>query len=253
MAVKLEKWYLDFYGMDVMAWGYCFGHPRLADGTFIHTSIIMEAGFDEKSGVFCMRTMSGNQYELELGCIDIQPEMIGKTGECLEKLNIPTGCLDGAEVLVKEKEGKELAEADGLTEDGDLFLQVAGNNVVKAFFKHGGRLYPLRVQCHVGMFQDSVLLIEHGIVDYRYFPEPFGMRTYHMSDTIKRLAVGNIGSCKACLDGKVYFPGTVEKVTVTGDYCQEGLFSPDMVNGKGLMRDLLDGLAKELGWEAEDV
>lgn len=253
MAVKLEKWYLDFYGSDVLAWGYCFGHPRLADGTFIHTSIVMKAESEEVSKVLRLRTMSGNLYELELGYIDIQPEVIGKTEECLERLNIPREYLSGAIVSVKEKKRKELAWADRLTEDGDLFLQVAGNNVVKAFFKHEGRAHPLMVDCHVGMVQDSMLVHKSGMVDFRYFPEPLGMKTYHMSDTIKRLVVENIGSCRERLDGKVYLPGTVEKVTVTKDYYREGLLSPDMVNGKSLMDGLMDELVKELGWEAGDV
>ena len=39
--IKLKNWYLTEYSpMHYLAWGICFGHPNLQDGTLIHTSAI---------------------------------------------------------------------------------------------------------------------------------------------------------------------------------------------------------------------
>lgn len=239
-------WHIDSWGDCLVAHGICLGHPKLADGTYINTSVVVKAELDEGAYKLRFLTKTGNHYEAELGYIDIFPENLEKTRGSFGKMNIPKECLDGVEVLVRERKEKELKEADALTEEGDLLLKVSGNSVISAYFKQeGGKIHPLAAQCHVGMFQDSILLRKCGIVDYRYFPYPFGMETYHMSSTIKRLAVWNIGTCTAVLDKRGYPPGKVEKVEITKDYYQEGLFSPDMVDGKSLMAELLEGLGKE--------
>ena len=64
------------------------------------------------------------------------------------------------------------------------------------------------------------------------------VNTYHMSDSIKRLVVNNIGSKPVTIDKKVYESGTTI-TCVTEENHPEGLVSPDAFNGKSWMTDFV--------------
>lgn len=64
------------------------------------------------------------------------------------------------------------------------------------------------------------------------------VNTYHMSDSIKRLIVNNIGSRPVTIDNVVYKHG-INVTLVTEENHPEGLFSPDVFNGKGLFSNFI--------------
>lgn len=89
------------------------------------------------------------------------------------------------------------------------------------------------------MFKDSYLYQLSGVVDFRHYEFIYGsVSTYHMSDSIKRLVVNNIGSRPVTIDNVVYKHG-VTVTCVTEENHPEGLISPDVFNGKGLFSDFI--------------
>lgn len=242
MQIRLLKWALEPYGKDgqVRAAGNCFGHQKFCDGTFVHTSIVMESWIGDGGDVLCLRTESGSQYGLLLEDMDVNRAVVRQTKECAGGLHLPDGFLDRAKAMVEGKEARTLAYADAQTEDGDLFLQVSGGGVLRAYFKKDGKACPLAVDCHVGMFQDSVLVRKYGLADYRYFPYPCRLETYHASSGIKRLVIENVGKETVEVDCKRYLPGVVERTAMTRESYQEGLLSPDCVDGKCMLSDLFN-------------
>ena len=94
----------------------------------------------------------------------------------------------------------------------------------------------------MGMFKDSYLYQLSGIVDFRHYEFIGGsVNTYHMSDSIKRLVVNNIGSRPVTIDNVVYKHG-VTVTCVTEENHPEGLISPDAFNGKSLLSDFMEGV-----------
>lgn len=137
MQIRLLKWALEPYGRDcqVRASGSCFGHLNFYDGTFVRTSMIMESWIADGGDALCLRTESGSRYGLLLEDMDVNRAVIGQTKECAGALHLPDGFLDRAQAMVEEKEARTLAYADAQTEDSDLFLQVSGGDVMRAYFK----------------------------------------------------------------------------------------------------------------------
>lgn len=236
--VKLKNWYLTEYSpIFFLAWGNCFGHPSLQDGLLIHTSPIEQIEADIPNERLIVHTRSGNEYELKFECICISSEELKKTKAILKEFNVCTDFLSNAKVLVANRKKRELSIADSLIENGDLLLEVADNNVYMGYFKNKDKVYCIEPYCHSGMFQDSIIINKTGVVDYRYFPYYYSMQTYHISDNIKRLVIKNIGSKVVTLDNREYQPDTVTTVCVNEDYYQEGLISPDVVNGKNVFTE----------------
>lgn len=240
MPISLVRWALEPCGGNgrVRASGRCFGHLNFFDGTYVHTSMVMEAWAGEGGETLFLRTKSGSVYGLALEEMDVEAKALGRTKECAGALHLTGGFFDRAEAAVMEKEKRLLAYADAQTEDGDLFLQVSGGNVLRAYFKKSGRVFPLEIDCHVGMFQDSMLVRKYGLADYRCFPYPCRMETYHASNGIKRLVIENIGKETVEIDRKQYLPGVVEKTAMARESDQEGVLSPDCVDGKCMLSDL---------------
>lgn len=62
--------------------------------------------------------------------------------------------------------------------------------------------------CHGGMFVDSYIYRQSGIVDFRHYQ--FGYRffeTYYMSDSIKRVVVNNVSGVVMRIDNEEYKTG----------------------------------------------
>lgn len=236
--VQLKDWYLSEYSpMHYLAWGGCFGHSRIQNGLLTHTSSIVTIDEDIPNERLIVHTRSGNEYELKFECICLSSNELENTEAILKEFNVCTDFLSKVEVLVANRKKMELSIADSLIKNGDLLLEVTANNVYLGYFKDKNRVYCIEPYCHSGMFQDSVLIKKAGVVDYRYFPYGCMMETYHISDNIKRLVIKNIGSTVVTLDKREYQPDTVTTVCITKDYYQEGLISPDLVNGKNVFTE----------------
>lgn len=232
--MKLEKWHLE-KGTFTVAWGVVYGHDRIADGILIHTSPVVSIDLDAENKRLEVKTETGNLYDLAFEDIEDEPISFEDTKDSLKRFDISTDFLNEAKILAEEKQHRELLRADSMMVDGDLLLEAAGAEVVRAYFKKEGKVHLLRISYHSGMFQDSVIIQKSGVADFRYFPQLDSMETYHISDGIKRLAIKNIGNSNIVLDNRIYAPDTLNYVCTVGYSYSEGLFSPDCVNGKSVL------------------
>lgn len=229
--VNLSRWRYDGH----MLWGMCQGHEKLADGTYIHTSPVTKIELcDEGLDVF---THSGTHYRCKTE--EISLDFLKETKMCLEKKEVNTAFLDNAAELVKKIEEEKFAEVKKLLKENDLYLEFLGVNLNHAYFKKNGVLIPLTVACHVGMFQDSYLIREPGVVDVRYFDQMFGVDFYHVSDHINNFHFKHVGeypfSVSGIGDGLKFEKDDTEIKTIKPVNCKEGLISPDCVNGKSAL------------------
>lgn len=235
--ISLREWYLESFGNSNILWGIVSGHPKLEDGMFVHTSLIQQTVMDADNKCLQFVTASGSNYAVAFDDIDYNPESVEKTKACLQKLNISASFIEESVVLSKRKERAFKKSLASELLNGDLYLELSECSIVRAYFKYNDEVLRLYGRCHSGMFTDSYLYTKGGIVDFRHFQ--FGWRsvnTYHISDTIQRLVVNNISGVVMNIDNREYPVG--KNITcVTKDNHEEGLMSPDVVNGKSLFYD----------------
>lgn len=233
----LRNWSIRCFGDYFSLSGFCDNHPSLGRGALVYTSEIEQLSLKEEDKSLEFVTASGSIYESSLDEIDYRKEVLEKTRAYLCEMNISASLVDEAVVLAKRKERAFKKSLAGELLNGDLYLEVGECFIVRAYFKYNGEVLRLYGRCHSGIFKDSYLYTKGGIVDFRHYQ--FGWRsvnTYHISDTIQRLAVNNISGDVVYIDGKEYPVG--QTITcVTKENHQEGLISPDVVNGKSLFAD----------------
>lgn len=241
--IKLTQWYLtehllkDTKEKCYVAHGVVSGHPKLADGDFINTSIIEEIRLDSSNNCLIMLTHSKNEYMLLLADIDF--DGFEKTRDYLEEFNVPTLSLRKCLKLHHEAEEDILSKVENVLQNNELYLQFYGVFAQKAFFKNdAGEIREIRVTPHIGMFQDSYLItdFERGEVDFRYFDSLNGIEPYHWSDGLKALRIDNAGQENITFlsgDNLVCKSGEITLIE-SSQFGGEGLFSPDVVNGKSL-------------------
>lgn len=235
--MSLTEWYLEKWDNFSIIWGRVNNHPKLENGALIHTSPIKEAVLNEKEKCLNFLTNSGSNYTVSFDEIDEKPESVEKTKISLQNLNLSISFLEEAVWLSQQKEKAFQKELSEELLNGDLYLEVGESCIIKAYFKYNDELFRLNGRCHSGMFKDSYLYTKGGIVDFRHYE--FGWRsfnTYHISDTVERLAVNNISGVVMLIDGKEYPVGKTISY-ITQDNHEEGLISPDAVNGKSMFAD----------------
>jgi len=197
---RLSNWgFAKFWdGKDIYGFGVVTGHKRFADGTFISTSKVEMLLVKEDR--LLMQTYSGSMYELVFE--DMNLHRLEKTKEALPKIKSPDKEKIGEELFdrcLKLSEEKELKRQEGIAKriaPGDLYLQTSELYIQHAYFKkEDGTLIPLDYQVHSGIYADSILLIETGVVDFRFLPRGGDtiMKPYSWSEGMKALVVENIG------------------------------------------------------------
>lgn len=171
------------------------GHPRLSDGTHIHTSVLVQVIVDTEGHCLLLVTHSGNHYCLAGG--DIRTEKWERTDKNLNLFGVSSfgKCAVADAVRKKEKMGKELEKR---LSENELFLMMLGERCTEAFFKDSGDIiHELDVKVHIGMFQDSILCARTDVADLRYFPKGLGtpeIEPYHVSSNIERIHLYNMGT-----------------------------------------------------------
>lgn len=245
--IKLTDWFLSRHEYDgecfYMAHGNVSGHPKLQDGIFINTSKIEKITEDLDNNRLIMLTHSNNTYELTLATINFNN--IEYTKQFLEVFDISASVLEPCKRLHDESEIKLLSEVDSILENNELFLKTFGVYTQRAFYKDDiGKVREIPVRPHIGMFQDSYLITdwEDGKVDFRYFDKPNGIEPYHWSDGLKAVKIKNEGSSDILFLADTNIACLRDKITVieSTSYNGEGLFSPDVVNGKSLLIKMED-------------
>lgn len=243
---ELKKWFLkETIEGSLYANGEVYGHYRLEDGEFIHTSYIVNY-YDLENGEYVLETYSGSLYLLQKN--EMQPELSEHTKRLLENAEWKNAdgikekiALANHEFAMKREAREQVLNnvecwAETNLGNGELYLVMESMKVLKALYKQEEQVIELREKVHVGMFQDSVLITdwENGTVDFRFFPN-FRMEPYHWSDGLKKIHIHNIGAKAFAFkgtDAEILCNSGEITVIDKSAYRGEGLFSPDAVNGK---------------------
>ena len=249
---RLDQWHLygkeKFDGYDgqglhtresVIAQGTVYGNPRFPDGRRIHTSVILSCAFSPDA--MTVTTRSGSIYTLRYDQVNAAAPL----DEALfRKLGIGGKALRRLRSRVREQKMIRQREAGEQLGGNELYLEVAGCESVAAawFMDENGTLHTIEPLCHSGMFQDSWLMCEDGVVDFRLFSHWMGWEPYHVSDNIARVHIRNLSGRDICLQTRNYSAALPagKTVTVEKEFLQgtEGLFSPDCYNGKSILSQL---------------
>lgn len=238
---KLMKWHIEEIMESFVVGGVVANDSeRFLAGTSIITSMIDTVKVDEANKAFIFHTMSGSDYLCSFEDIRISARFAEFSKDNLERMNVSRAIVDEAIKLAHEKEGSFVVRLEKELLSGDLYLELGAGGILSVHFKYLDGVHRISSRIHSGMFVDSYLYCILGVVDFRHYAFCGGtVSTYHMSDSIKRLVVNNIGSKPVTIDKKVYESG-ITITCVTEENRQEGLFSPDAFNGKSWMTDLLD-------------
>lgn len=236
--IKLAKWTItkEQHKKEnyFLAWGNVTGHQRLVDGTYIHTSKIMKLEYDASTTKLIMTTYSKNEYELLINEMDM--ERYEETVDNLKEFHVTIPSYDECNTIIQETEKEQMTHIEEILKDGELYLKVKGSYVSRAFWKKD-MVREIKVSAHIGMFQDSYLITdwEKGEVDFRYFDALFGIRPYHYSDGLNAILIENCGAQDITFTEGMesIICKTGEVTRIESDFFRtEGLFSPDVVNGK---------------------
>lgn len=221
--------------------GIVTGHSKLTDGMDITTSYVETVVRQNDSLV--AKTKSGTVYNLELAEIELDKEVVYDTIAALKGFGFDENIIIEAQVL-KERRGIEYLEnANKVLNNNELLLCMAGTNAIRAYFKFCNKVEQCQIRRHVGMYQDSILIGLMGKVDFRYFPKPNSCEVYHWSDGLKSVKIANTGAEQTIFDGRgtmlVIKKGEM-KALEKKIFANEGLFSPDCVNGKSILGGQID-------------
>lgn len=237
---KLMKWHIEEIMESFVVGGVVANDSeRFLAGTSIITSMIDTVKVDEANKAFIFHTMSGSDYLCSFEDIRISARFAEFSKDNLERMNVSRAIVDEAIKLAHEKEGSFVVRLEKELLSGDLYLELGAGGIISVHFKYLDGVHRISSREHLGMFVDSYLYCLSGVVDFRHYAFCGGqVNTYHMSDSIKRLVVNNIGGKPVTIDKKVYESGTTI-TCVTEENHPEGLVSPDAFNGKSWMTDFV--------------
>jgi len=142
-----------------IAHGFVSGHPKFEDGTYIDTSMIEKIKMDKINNRLLMYTHSKNEYELPFA--DIYLEEFKKIQGYLHQFDIPALSLSECKKLQEKCKAELIVKADRILKNNELYFKIIGVFVRKAFFKNSeGKVREISVRPHIGMFQNSYLVID---------------------------------------------------------------------------------------------
>lgn len=114
--------------------------------------------------------------------------------------DVDVSFLNNALEVVENAKKEKAEEVSKILNKRDLYLEFVDVFVKDAFFKDKDKIVPLKCRCHISRYHNSYLIQSEGLVDVRYFPEPFGISFYHISDGINNIHFKHLG--KDCLTVK---------------------------------------------------
>lgn len=171
-AMRLRNWFIEEHGGVRIAHGNVEGNPRFEDGTFIHTSGVREVREDGEKGI-SIRTRN-SIYECAWE-------------DCAFHRQMP---LEG--MRQRMDAFGERQELPPSLPSECVFLSFSSEK--EFYFQRGavrkkGRTTWISMYPHIGMFQDScILMVMEGVdlaessIDIRYFPGLFDI-TFYMFET----------------------------------------------------------------------
>lgn len=243
-----------FYNWRLYDWGDCAAaeglvtahiSSRFYDGREVRTSAIVKVEVAE--GALRLTTQSGSVYGLMPEAIDPDPERGAETAQCLAPFGVAPDFIEDCLRAREEADRRAGEEEPRLIAPGELLLVTVGVTALRGLFHaQDGKVTTVRPWPHVGMFTDSILLTDWdgGTVDFRYFPLGRRIEPYHISDGIETIKVKNLGRISVLFgrgDNEVRCEAGEVTAIPMADHPYEGLISPDVVNGKSLLKPKEEG------------
>lgn len=248
---RLKEWYLSASadGLSGHGHGNCYGNPKFYSGQLIITSHIVRIEVENEEKQLKLFTESGSCYVLDYA--DIKNSAIKSTQQVLSNMGVVID-LQKCIALKEEKIKATMEKMKELLNPNELYVAMTGGHgVVEAYFKkEDNTIVPISVSVHVGMIQDSILVADWatGLCDWRIFPDAYAVEPYHWSDNLEAVHIENVGEDFKFKGSsrEILCKSGVVTVIKSEEYVGEGLFSPDVVNGKCLpLLGLFDELDNE--------
>lgn len=254
--INMANWMIHTYGNTVYLSGIADNHPKLGINIYVsHTSKIEEV-ISYDGDILKVKTHNSiyicplkflrkdfvnnkiddvNELQPELyEVITIINELADKNIDNTRKQSI----LNMIELGEKELKHKKDTENNRLisiakNEENSIYLELSsissGNTLAYNISGEAGIIEPI---VHVGMFQDSVLYMQDGIVDFRYFPKGTDLEIYSWSDNIEKVIVKNMKNYDIKVDKQTIKAG--ETVQIDNNNYNCGLISPNCVDGSSI-------------------
>lgn len=238
---RLDRWCLEGSRSDdgnylFVAWGNVYGNPKFSNGYYIHTSPIKLT--ERSEDALTIITKSGSVYELPFSWFNTE---VKRDTKAYRAAGIDAALMKTIYACSRGEMARRQKEISGRIGSNELYLEVAGCvSVADAWFKdENGTIHRIDPSCHVGMFQDSWLMMSPDMVDFRLFPMASYWEPYHVSDNIVRVHFYNPSDYDVGLRvrrNEIKLPaGEITVVERTFLQDAESLVSPDCYNGKSML------------------
>lgn len=266
-VINMTNWVLFTDNNKAYLSGTVEEHPKLGKNVYVwHTSHIDKV-LDTSNNIITVRTrnsiyvcpikyMSDRFMIHDYACIQ------NKFPELARIIRVVNSIIDGT-IIPEEKtklfnllkqgrdEIKQIEEKihteliqNVQDKENTVYIEISNISTGNPLAYHiGDKLGVIKPDLHVGSFQDSVLYMEDGVVDFRYFPEGTGMTIYNWSNNIKHVIIKNLKTCEIRVDRQYILPGETVEIDRNNYNC--GLFSPDCVDGGSIFKDLIEDGSKE--------
>ena len=257
--INMSRWMIHICNNWVYLSGIADNHPKLGlNANVSHTSEITEViSYNDdilrvkthNSIYVCpLKYLSKKFIKNDLTKVDdIQPELyklvllINRLAD--DSLNDSRkqyflDLIEQGEKELKQKKEEENKRLISLIQDKEnsIYLEVSSINSGNVLaYNIDGKTGIVEPEIHVGMFQDSILYMEYGLVDFRYFPKGTSMEIYSWSDNIERVIIKNIKKYDIKVDEQLIKAGDTVEINKNDYRC--GLISPNCVNGSSLLID----------------
>lgn len=163
----LKRWDLIITEKDlVRAEGLVFNNSKYSEGNTIIIFIIKQCKVVQQSIVITTSDEASYELKFEECC----PLVEERTKKCMQILGITEDAWQECLSAKKAAEAQFLHKIDTLLKSKELFIQIAGNTALAAFYKSKDEIKRVLLDYCVHSFQDYVLIKDAEQVFFRFFP-----------------------------------------------------------------------------------
>lgn len=183
---ELKNWHIDV-GDSNSVFGLVYNNPNFIDGFEVKTSKVER--IIGMKGYFAVYT-ENNVYRCYFSEYD--RGFLNLVGKLIDWFDLPKRLgliIIGATI---DKKHKELSKMNHILDNNDVYIEMSGDSVNKAYIKTDNDIIRLNKSIHSDIRQDSILLSNKD-TDIRYFPKGISISFYILSKNIRELVIKNVG------------------------------------------------------------
>lgn len=251
--INMSNWKLHCCGTWFYLSGTADNHPKLGiNARVVHTSEVLNGivegneveevyRFTTHNSIYVcpLKYMSAEMTKMEMNLdaldnielIKIAFKLNKKLEDTIENKKLHE-TLKRGQIELKHKQKLEENRLMELMHDkkNTIYLEVSSIGTGDTLaYNINDKIGIIKPSIHVGTFQDSILYMEDGLVDFRYFPMMTAMEIYSWSDNIDKLLIKNMKQYDIRVDEQIIKPG--ETVEIDKNNYKYGLISPNCVDG----------------------